>query len=215
MRIRLGSTTLEIRCSSCGQSAAHEITYASEPVHHLRCGECRAVDAYVLDVLEEPGASGKTRKYAKVNAVLQDHAALMHHRGSQELHAYHTTGTYVNGQYIAHSKYGDGYILNVLGPPMKMEVLFADKKRLHVCGSGSTSSVSLATARKMQRSKPAKQRKSEKAPRRNRPRRSKEGGNNGPSRAEPMKCPVCGHIVHPFNLLRNVNKLVVGCMHCR
>jgi len=124
------------------------------------------VSAYLIVVLED-SVAGRKRKYAKVSAVLQDHAALMQHRGSQELHAYQITGTYAHGQYIAHSKYGEGYILDVLGPPMKMQVLFADKKRLHVCGSASIASAQ-PTTRMERHSKPAKPRRPKKAPEKSR-----------------------------------------------
>jgi hypothetical protein len=87
----------------------------------------------------------------------------MQHRGSKDLVAYDTQGSYAHGQYITHSKYGEGYVLDVFGPPMKMSVLFADRIRLHVCGSDSTSSTVLPRARN--RSKPAKPKQLEKAPR--------------------------------------------------
>jgi hypothetical protein len=150
--------TLEIKCTSCRQNAVHEVTYSSEPIHHLRCRECRVVSVYVFEESEE---TGKT--YARVEAVLQDHAAVMQHRGSKDLVAYDTQGSYAHGQYITHSKYGEGYVLDVFGPPMKMSVLFADRIRLHVCGSDSTSSTVLPRARN--RSKPAKPKQLEKAPR--------------------------------------------------
>jgi hypothetical protein len=149
--------TLEIKCTSCRQNAVHEVTYSNEPIYHLRCRECRVVNAYVFEASDE---TGKT--YAKVDAVLQDHGAVMQQRGPQDVLAYDTTGSYAHGQYIAHSKYGEGYILEVFGPPMKMSVLFSDRIRLHVCGSGSTSSTEQPKARK--RSKPAKPKKPETAP---------------------------------------------------
>jgi hypothetical protein len=148
---RPGTITLEIRCAACRKNAVHEVTYSSEPIHHLRCRECRVVSAYVF---EEPDDTGKT--YTRVDAVLQDHAAVMQHRGPQDLLAYDTNGSYAHGQYIVHSRYGAGYVLDIFGPPMKMYVLFADRIRLHVCGSGSTSSTPQPTARK--RSKPPRNR---------------------------------------------------------
>jgi hypothetical protein len=169
------------------------------------------VSAYLLEESED---TGKRRKFPKLNAVLQDHAALMQHRGSQELRAYCTTGSYTDGQYVEHTKFGEGYVLDILGPPMKMEVLFADRKRLLVCGPGSTSSAQQTKERKAQRGKPQKPAKSAKASRKGRPKRSAEGreSKNSASSGEPVKCPVCGHTA---NLLRNVNGLIVGCIHCQ
>ena len=166
MNINHATADLELTCSSCGEMTTHEVTYSNEPVHHLRCCECRVVSAYLIVVLED-SVAGRKRKYAKVSAVLQDHAALMRHRGSQELHAYQITGTYAHGQYIAHNKYGEGYILDVLGPPMKMQVLFADKKRLHVCGSASIASAQ-PTTRMERHNKPAKPRRPKKVPEKSR-----------------------------------------------
>jgi hypothetical protein len=36
-----------------------------------------------------------------------------------------------------HPSFGVGYVVAVLSPPVKMEVMFADKVRLLVCGPGS------------------------------------------------------------------------------
>ena len=213
MQSSLNTATLEIRCDSCRETAAHEVTYASEPIHHLRCGACRAVNAYVV---EEPEEAGKRRKFTKLNAVLQDHAALMQHRGCQELQAYCTTGSYTDGQYVDHTKFGEGYVLDILGPPMKMAVLFADKRRLLVGGPGSTSSAQRTKERKAQRGKPVRSAKPAKVSRRGRPKRSTEGreSEKSSSSGEPVKCPVCGHTVHPFNLLQTSKGQIAGCMYC-
>lgn len=166
MQRKTGTITLELRCSSCRQSAVHDVTYASESLRHLRCRECRAVNVYVFEALDETGTS-----YTRVDAVLQGHPAVMQQRGAQDLLPYDTTGSYAQGQYIVHSTYGEGYVLDVFGPPMKMSVLFADRVRLHVCGSGSTISVTQPRARK--RAKPAQQAKPRQPGKTPRPRSAK------------------------------------------
>jgi hypothetical protein len=115
-----------------------------------------------------------------------------------------------------HPKFGEGYVLAVRSPPVKMEVLFDDHNRLLVCGRASIIGVPEdedhdssqgEVVRSDERSR-AVRAKPESAPL------------AGDERAlssddEPSKCPVCGCTVHPFNLARALDGRIVGCLRCR
>lgn len=209
MKTEFGETP-EKKCLSCGEQGPHEVTYTADPIHHLRCKACRAVNAYVF---EDPEAVTKGGRWQ--GAVLQDHAALMKLRGSRPLSPYAISNPYSDGKYIQHGTLGAGYVLSLLGPK-KMEVLFADKKRVLACGPGSTTGSQRAQDRRREQqgrsgtpSRPAKPARSST---RGRPRRDEPS--KGPSGDKPVKCPVCGRLNHPFNLMRNVQGRIVGCMYC-
>jgi len=65
-------------------------------------------------VLEEPAEVQKGGQERK--AVPQEYAAVMERWGSKALCAYSTTGTYTEGQYIMHPKFGEGYVLATSRP---------------------------------------------------------------------------------------------------
>jgi len=173
-------------------------------------------------------------------ATLQDYAALMERRGSRALCPYSVVDAYTEGQYIAHPKFGEGYVLAMRTPPGKMEVLFEDKKRMLVCGRGS-----ITGARKEEEDEPPQEEavgsdkrslvsraKSESAPpasdkvvhpsndrrvkRKSVPLANHKAARpSGSSGNVPSKCPVCGLVVHPFNLARAPDGRILGCFRCR
>jgi hypothetical protein len=91
------------------------------------------VNAFFLK--ENAGTKNSIKKKGSVKHL--DHAALTKRRHSKSLKTYSTKKAYTDGQYLNHPKFGEGYILGVSSPPSKMEVLFADRKRVLVCGPGS------------------------------------------------------------------------------
>jgi hypothetical protein len=217
MKINHVTAELEVTCCSCGEKATHEVTYSSEPIHHLRCSACRAVNAYRFVGPEGGAGDGASDK---LRGVLQDHEELMQQQGSRDLQAYRTTADYKDGQYIEHAKFGRGYVLAIFGPPMKMEVLFADRKRLHVCGPGSINSAATARKRRARGTGSAKAGKAGSASKPTRKKgRPRGGAGDGASKTSsggaPVACKVCGRKVHPANLLYSVKGVIVGCMYCR
>ncbi len=125
-------TNSEICCPSCGKEVPHNVIYTGRRILHLRCSVCKDVNVFVL---EKPAGAQEGDQERKV--VPQEYAAVMERRGSRVLHAYSTTSAYTEGQYIIHPKFGEGYVLAVRSPPVKMEVLFEGPKPLLVCGRGS------------------------------------------------------------------------------
>ena len=204
-------TTSEICCPSCGKEVPHNVIYAGGRVHHLRCSVCKDVNVFVLEEPAGPQKGGEERK-----AVPQEYAAVMERRGSRVLHAYSTTGPYTEGQYIMHPKFGEGYVLAVRSPPVKMAVLFEDQKPLLVCGRGSIIGVPEEEdhdSSQGEEVRPDERSRVAQPKRASAPLPSDEA--TRPPHDEPSKCPVCGCTVHPFNLARALDGRIVGCLRCR
>lgn len=195
--------TLTAFCPSCERECPHNVIYAERKIHHLRCSACKIVNVFVY---EEPEGAHM--------GVPQDYSALMQRRGSRALCTYSTTGAYTEGQYIRHPKFGEGYVLAVRSPPVKMEVFFEDMKRLLVCGS-------ILGARKEEEAepsqgdvvKPGKRSRAVRAKRESGPLANDEASR--PPRDLLLKCTVCGCAVHPLNLARSPDGRIVGCIRCR
>ena len=204
-------TNSEICCPSCGKEVPHNVIYTGRRILHLRCSVCKDVNVFVL---EEPAGTQKGGEERK--AVPQEYAAVMERRGSRVLHAYSTTGPYTEGQYIMHPKFGEGYVLAVRSPPVKMEVLFEDHKPLLVCGRGSIIGVLEEEdhdSSQGEEVRPAERSRVAQPKRASPPLPSDEA--TRPPHDEPSKCPVCGCTVHPFNLARALDGRIVGCLRCR
>jgi len=193
--LRFGDT-LEIRCGSCGKTSQPSVTYEVDLIKHLCCSGCGNVDAFEF---EQPDEEKK-----RAAPVLLNHEDLMERSKPGKLASYSTTRGYCDGQYLEHSKFGAGYVLIVRAPPVKMVVLFEDQKRLLVCEPGPSSDTTKNATSKKKR-KPAKPRK---------PTKSQDAGSLK-SDEGPVKCPVCGKEVHPYNLTRNPQGKVLGCMYCK
>ncbi len=194
-----GKVTYEIKCTSCGGKGPHETIYTDDSIQHLRCPACTASDVYLI---EQP--EGTTHS-SKAEVMLQDHAALMERRGSQEAPPYSPTKSLAEGEYIEHPTFGVGYIVAVTGPPPRVRIIFSEKKRLLVCGL------------------PLIEDPPEKAPVTPRsPSRATSNATAGkPSNAGgaasasgPVKCPKCGEVVNAFNLHCAPDGTVVGCIRC-
>jgi len=204
-------TTSAICCPSCGKEFPHNVIYAASRVHHLRCSVCKDVNVFVL---EEPAGAQEGDQERKV--VPQEYAAVMERRGSKALCAYSTTGTYTEGQYIMHPKFGEGYVLAVRSPPVKMEVLFEDHNRMLVCGRGSIVGVPEEEDRESSQGeevRPDERSRAAQPKHASAPLAGKEA--TRPPHDEPSKCPVCGCTAHPFNLARALDGRIVGCLRCR
>ena len=187
-------------CISCNEKCPHNIVFAGDSIVHLRCSECKVVNAFVLD---------KTKGKKKVNRKKGkhlDHAALLERQGSEPFKTYSASGTFTDGQYLNHLKFGEGYVLAVSSPPEKMGVLFADTRRMLACGPESTSGAQIANPFNGSLAKPRKA-----SPR---PRAKIFRAESLPS-DEPVECPRCGQVVHPYNINKDPKGRVVGCMRCK
>jgi hypothetical protein len=200
-----GKVTSEIKCTSCAEKGPHEAVFTAKPIQHFRCPACMATDVYLL---EKPEG---TEKRSKAKAVLQDHAALIDRRGSREASPYSTTKPFSEGGYVEHPTFGVGYIVDVLGPPPKMRVVFSDKKRLLVCGLPMV-------GERQKKDREAQRAPTPKPPPKasggKRARRSRKAGVSE-STTGPTECPVCKQIVNAFNLHRAPDGSIVGCMRCQ
>jgi phage FluMu protein Com len=195
MPLMFGKITAEIKCTSCGGKGLHEAIYTAEPIQHMRCPACMAIDVFLI---EQPEDTGEKHKAV---AVLQDHAALMERRGSREASPYSTKESFSEGVYVEHPTFGVGYVAAVLGPPPKISVIFSDKKRLLVCG------LPLIGERRVA------DREAQRAPARVASTSTTEPHDTGG--AAVAKCPKCDEFVNAVNLRHAPDGSVVGCMHCQ
>ena len=120
--------TIEVTCKTCKKKCIHNIVYVNDVVHHFRCSACGAAEVY----------SFKKREKGKNEFEQQDHAAMMERMPVESSSNYSAKLSFTNGQYLKHSKFGDGYVIALTSPPTKMSVLFEDRKRILLCGPGST-----------------------------------------------------------------------------
>ena len=131
-RMSFLSGGFSVRCPSCRKTALHTVSFERQKLRHLRCSACKMVNAYVI--AEEHDDAGNVRA---AGLVLQDHSALMALGSLGRLPRYSSQKAYTDGQYFMHPRFGRGYVLFVLNPPSKMNVIFSDGKRLLACGHGS------------------------------------------------------------------------------
>jgi len=198
--------SFDVTCATCGKHL--EIAYAGIELCRLRCAFCGAIHAYRFEIT--PGrAKGSPRV-----AIFQDHHALMDLRGTNLLQAYHGSDPFSDGQYVEHATFGQGYVMAIMSPPAKMEVLFGDRKRVMLCGQGSAASKAPAPK------SPGNPKRASAPPPRKMPRRKlllQDSADAGSPRAAsgPVTCPVCKQTVHPFNLAVAAGGRVIGCMYCR
>jgi hypothetical protein len=94
-----------------------------------------------------------------------------------------------------------------------MEVLFADGKKLLVCGPGSKSSASKKEGRSSANKESKTDVPGDTGKKRRAPKKGKQSS-SADSGDEPVECPNCGATIHPYNLSRNPKGKVLGCLHC-
>jgi ribosomal protein S27E len=185
-------STVIARCSGCGPREPHQCVYSLANVQHLRCKRCGSVRAF---------CTGSTPS-------LLDHSDLTCPPSATDASAYRTEDTFAAGQLLVHAKFGLGYVLAVLMPPTRMDVLFADRQRTLVCGPDSWPTGAA----------PAKAEAAPAEPKPARPRRkpSREAKTSSTTERDnsPVKCPKCGATVHPFNLRHSPDDRPAGCMLC-
>lgn len=189
--------TIDIHCAQCQATHNHHPIYLGEAVRHLRCTFCKTVNAFT--------AEGKERSPTSP----LDFVALTQSPHQPEPHPYRASGPFLVGSLITHPTFALGYILTVLTPATKMEVLFADKRRVLVCGPGSgcppPPEPKKRTAKKRKPKEPA-------SPPALPTATSTEPSESGST--APVDCPKCGRLVHTFNLQRETGGNIVGCMYC-
>ena len=193
----------KVKCPTCNKVSSHKAVFSSDTVGHLRCSECNSIGVFGFEMVDDEKEDGDKKQ--KLTPL--DHAALIERRGSEAMAAYSIKKAYTDADYLRHPQFSDGYVIAIV-PPQKMEVLFAGGRKVLICGPGSISGMSRQRASSStKKSKSGKVKKSSTAKRANL-NSSAESGD------EPVECPKCGKIVHPYNLSRNPKGRVVGCIHC-
>ena len=200
--LELGSAP-KVKCPACNKVRSHQSLFSSDTVEHLRCSECNSIGVFVFEMVDDEKDDGDKKQ--KLTPL--DHAALIERRGSKAMAAYSIKKVYTDGDYLRHSQFGDGYVIAIV-PPQKMEVLFADGRKVLICSPGSISGMSKQLASSStKKSKSGKVKKISTAKRANL-------YSSAESEDKPVKCPKCGNTVHPYNLSRNPKGRIVECTHC-
>lgn len=112
-------------CPACNEHRWHLVTFENKQVRHLRCESCAAVHV----CLHEGGFRSSIHPL--------DFADLFESGKEDALEPYRSTSAFQPTNFFKHPTLGVGYVVAILSPPTKMEVKFADKVRLLVCGPGS------------------------------------------------------------------------------
>lgn len=191
-------SSISAPCPGCGKQDSHQLTFENKQVRHLRCESCLAIHVFAC----------KGSFHSQSKAI--DLAALTEPTPIGDVAAYRAGNAFFTADLFEHPKFGTGYVLAVLSPPKKMEVLFTDKMRVLVCGAGSGEPKS-KEPEPDKKSPPSKRRTSSSQARQKAAESSSENYRGEVARP----CPRCGQTVHPFNMYRAPAGHVVSCMHCK
>lgn len=111
-------------CPACGERCLHRVTFEDKEVRHTRCEACSAAHL----------CASKGSFHLRIQPL--EHAQVADSTKHSEADAYSSSRAFAPTDVFAHPSFGLGYVVEVLGVS-KMEVLFADKARVLVCGPGS------------------------------------------------------------------------------
>ncbi len=121
--MKLGSVS-RVKCSGCAETCSHKVLFSSDGIEHLRCSECGKVGVFVFEMVDGKEEGKKKKKRSSLDCI-----SILERRGSKSSKPYSIKKDYTDGDYIRHSKFGNGYVLTVV-PPNKMQVLFEDEKKV-------------------------------------------------------------------------------------
>lgn len=200
---------VEASCPACDRERAQTRVFDGAKVQHLRCETCGAIHAYSVD---DPATAPAPQAGVRV----LDLAALTELHGSDNARPYRADTSFGQGELIDHPSFGRGYVMTVLSPGNKMQVLFDDKRRILVCRLDSGARAQEAAAKSPAAVTPPRKASSRRRSRR-RPRSEPAPvASEAPTQNQgPVACPRCGRSVHPYNVLLTPSGEPAGCMYCR
>lgn len=117
--------TVSAICPACSEETLHRLTFEDAQVRHLRCESCSAAHVCAY----------KGSFHAGLHPM--DFADVIKSQSDGEIQAYRSSTAFQPRDVFEHPSFGVGYVLAVLSPPKKMDVMFEDKNRYLVCGPGS------------------------------------------------------------------------------
>ena len=183
-------------------------------MQHLCCETCRAIHVYSVD---DPSTAPTPEAGVRV----LDLTSLTELLGADNARLYRADDSFREGELIGHPSFGIGYVVTVLSPGNKMQVLFGDKRRILVCrlDSGSRPSGDEHPKAAPPRTPATRSPRKPSSRRRSRPRADAEPApirDDAPKQNQgPVSCPRCGRSVHPYNVLQTPSGKPAGCMYCR
>lgn len=192
-------------CPACQATVSHELVHRGR-FGHLKCGACGSIGVYELEC-------DKSEAIHAATAV--DLGRVLAERGEAAVRTYRATESFAAGEYVGHPTFAEGYVLGLLYPPTKMEVLFSERRRVLACVPPPVVEAPPPPPRAPREEvRPAPRTvRSDDARDDDRPRST--SSSSRPATEKPVTCPRCGKTVHPFNLARTVDDRILGCMYCR
>ena len=120
------------KCSFCEEQCSQIVCFSSGSLEHRRCSGCGKISVFAFVTVKSAGGERGKKEWKAI-----DYPEIIKRRPIDPPDLYLPQSDYSDGDYISHPQFGDGYVLAVLSP-RRMRVLFAEKRMLLVCGSGST-----------------------------------------------------------------------------
>jgi len=136
MDIAIG-TDIEAYCTKCKLVLAHVVmTMVGPKPRRVKCNTCGGEHNYRA---EKPAVrAAKTEKPAKKAATRKTRQSwedVMNDASSKPHKKYVMSGSFIEGDWIEHAKFGLGCV-QIFVPPNKITVRFADSTKLLVCNQG-------------------------------------------------------------------------------
>jgi len=119
--VRVGAE-VQSSCRKCGFGWHVVIAMSAGEIAQVECGECRARHRYRPADARKPGAS-RAGKLPKTKHPAKKRAAVVEADLSRPPRSFSARETYVPGDRLMHSSFGEGVVQAVMGPS-KIEVLF-------------------------------------------------------------------------------------------
>ena len=128
-------TDVSAYCTKCKLVLAHVIvTMKGVKPSRVKCNTCNGEHNYRAEkpVAKTAGKKAKTAKKPSTRKTKQSWEEVMKEAASKPHKKYAMSGSFVDGDWIEHAKFGLGCVQTFV-PPNKITVRFADTTRLLVC----------------------------------------------------------------------------------
>jgi len=131
-------TDVEAYCTKCKMVLAHVVvTMQGAKPRRVKCHTCGGEHNYRAEkpVAKTAATKEKTAKKPSTRKTRQSWEEIMNEAASKPHKKYAMSGSFEEGDWIEHVKFGLGCVL-VFVPPNKITVRFADSTKLLVCNQG-------------------------------------------------------------------------------
>ena len=131
----VSGTDVDAYCTKCKMVLAHGIVamVGAKP-RRVRCNTCGGEHNYHAEkpVAKTAAKTEKTAKKPSTRKTRQSWEEVMNEAASKPHKKYAMSGSFIDGDWLEHPKFGLGCVLSFV-PPNKITVRFADSTKLLVC----------------------------------------------------------------------------------